>query len=1721
MKFQKCTIIIQLTTNNFVKTWHWTNIYCRPPRKIEFLNTYGAVINCLVHGDPIPKVQWINKNGQNVEDIHGLLKKLENNSLSLPKFDNGLYRQNIHATTYICKASNKYGTIISREIQVTAVVDQQYSTQVYDEYVIEGNTALLKCIIPSYIKDQIIVTAWIRDDGVRISSEYQQDSRYLILNTGDLNIFNVRYGDSDNVYKCQTKHTVSGEVKVTDVGGKLHVTKPSSGIQPRIVYSTPSMNIVSGSEITLSSTNLSGTFTISWCYQKYRGLSCEEITKSTEKTIVGNSLIIRASMKDSGFYVCKAENKMGDDTVKLKLTVFAPLSAFIHPQRQIVDIGQAINIGCVISGGPFTFIKWFKDGKFLKKDIEKLNSSKSSLHISNVEKTTEGMYQCFVGNVMDEKQAIGQIILSAVPPTIVKEFKMQHKRSGQSLTLECAATGDPLPQIQWILRDSIIKKSFGLNIESKVDSDDEDLLENERIKIYSNGSLKILSAIRDIDNGKYKCTAENEEGYTSSGSGILRILVAPILNEINDQSLRFGRRLSLYCSLTAGDPPIEFTWLYNGQALPHYLGLVVSDSTYSSTLNHQNIRGEHMGNYTCIAKNNPGSASVSAFIKVEAPPEWLMKPTSVEVHLGESISLPCTGKGFPQPKSTWLKLKVSVGDSCDIKCKATGIGPFNVQWIYSSKTLSSVSDQRLGSVIILFKLNTGGDNKAGSDDNKDFGYPLFTSIITPTDESYKNDSSRDVHFRSVAILYIIPTVTAAVILLVILIIVCILLQRQREKRTKYKNEDKIKEKIISFEHQGHKNENYLQNDLQKLARKLEHSNMRSQNLEEDDKISDFYKTSSVTSSSNKYYEIRPHHPYQQSHSSAFKPGISHEAKGTGPIFILEPQRKVAFLNSHGTVINCLVHGEPTPTVHWINKRNELVQDVSGLLRNLANNSLSLSKFSNGQYQQAIHATTYRCKATNKYGTIISRKVYVTAVVDQQYSTQVYDEYVIEGNTAVLKCIIPSYIKDYVKVTAWIKDDKIEITNKYEKDSKYLIMGNGNLIIIRVNMDDALSMYKCQTKHLVSKQVVITHNGGKLHITTPSSGIAPKIIESSPELQSRPGERIILPCLFQGYPSPSYSWCFKKTMKDQCKSLTDAMEERLIGSSLILTSSDKDSGFYVCVAANEMGKETSVVKLTVFDSLSVFIHPQRQMVEIGQSVSLSCVVAGGPFTSINWIKDGKFLKEDEGALASSVSILNISEVKMNSEGMYQCFVQNGQDEKQAVGQIILSAIPPSIVKTFNRKQKRPGEGVTLECSATGEPLPQMAWLLRELEIKNSSRTNIEVKEKNGKVTIKLTISFLQTEDGGMYTCMAENKVGKASYTEIMDVYGVPRVWPLVNQTVVDGKPVTINCHVSGYPIKSIYWTKDKNELLEDDSVMILKNGSLWIPSTRANIDNGKYECLAENNNGYSSTGTGYLKILVGPTLDKLTDKTLSIGDRLTLVCTIRSGPPEWARRPTTTEVNINGLVSIPCSGRGFPSTRAIWMKLEDKKYVRLYNTTTKILIFTNGTLTINNIEEKDLSTYQCKISNGFQPSLVAKLQLKLKAQRIDVDIKPNSLESPSSEPIEIKCKAKGNEMLNLRWFYGGLPVESESGKRIKISFNKKLGAIESVLSIKNTIPSDSGLYTCRVSNDKFTNSSAIYVKITDMKEDNKNFQTGLPTKESSLNPSDDRNGIKFTLMNISF
>lgn len=47
------------------------------------------------------------------------------------------------------------------------------------------------------------------------------------------------------------------------------------------------------------------------------------------------------------------------------------------------------------------------------------------------------------------------------------------------------------------------------------------------------------------------------------------------------------------------------------------------------------------------------------------------------------------------------------------------------------------------------------------------------------------------------------------------------------------------------------------------------------------------------------------------------------------------------------------------------------------------------------------------------------------VVNQYYEAEVVSEYVIKGNTAVLKCNIPSFVGDFVKVEAWVGSDGTE------------------------------------------------------------------------------------------------------------------------------------------------------------------------------------------------------------------------------------------------------------------------------------------------------------------------------------------------------------------------------------------------------------------------------------------------------------------------------------------------------------------------------------------------------------------------------------------------------------------------------------------------------------------------------------------------------------------------
>ena len=51
-------------------------------------------------------------------------------------------------------------------------------------------------------------------------------------------------------------------------------------------------------------------------------------------------------------------------------------------------------------------------------------------------------------------------------------------------------------------------------------------------------------------------------------------------------------------------------------------------------------------------------------------------------------------------------------------------------------------------------------------------------------------------------------------------------------------------------------------------------------------------------------------------------------------------------------------------------------------------------------------------------------------VSQEYTTETHNTYVIVGNSALVKCEIPSFVGDFVMVESWVDNDN----NHYYKNS---------------------------------------------------------------------------------------------------------------------------------------------------------------------------------------------------------------------------------------------------------------------------------------------------------------------------------------------------------------------------------------------------------------------------------------------------------------------------------------------------------------------------------------------------------------------------------------------------------------------------------------------------------------------------------------------------------------
>ncbi|XP_072939095.1 cell adhesion molecule Dscam1 isoform X26 [Epargyreus clarus] len=771
-----------------------------------------------------------------------------------------------------------------------------------------------------------------------------------------------------------------------------------------------------------------------------------------------------------------------------------------------------------------------------------------------------------------------------------------------------------------------------------------------------------------------------------------------------------------------------------------------------------------------------------------------------------------------------------------------------------------------------------------------------------------------------------------------------------------------------------------------------------------------------------------------------------EDETIGPIFMKEPPNRVDFSNTTGAVVECAARGSPAPDVIWVRADGTAVGDVPGLRQVLPNGNLVFPPFRAEDYRQEVHAQVYACLARNPVGTIHSRDVNVRAVVAQHYDTDVNKEYAIMGNSIILKCQVPSFVADFIEVLSWHTDENEDFYPGENYEGKYLVLPSGELHIRDVGPEDGYKSYQCRTKHRLTGETRLSATKGRLVITEPVGRVSPKFpsMDSSRSFSGMLNSSLTILCPAQAFPVPLFRWYkfIDGTARKQPVALNDRVKQ-VSGTLIIKEAKVEDSGKYLCVVNNSVGGESVETVLTVTAPLKATVEPATQTVDFGRPAVFTCRYEGNPVKTITWLKDGKDMNHHD-------AMLRIESVKKEDKGMYQCFIRNDQESAGASAELKLGGRfePPQIRHSFGEQTLRSGPSLRLKCVASGNPTPDIAWLLDGDKLSSGERLQIgQFVTADGNVESHLNISSVQTNDGGLYSCIASSKVGSASHSARVNVYGMPYVRAMKKRPVVAGDTLVAHCPVAGYPIDSIVWERDGRVLPINRKQKVFPNGTLVIENVERISDQATYTCVAKNSQGYSARGTLELQVMVLPhILPFEIEESIYYGESVQMTCHVSKGD-----RPMSVSWTFEGEDLSTISG-------IKTMKVAEQ----------------TSFLTIASVTGAHSGNYTCIARNkAGEDRYSTTLHVKVPPRWI---LEPTDKAFAQGSDAKVECKADGFPKPQVTWkrAEGDTPGDYKDLK----PNNPNVKVEDGTLTIANIQKTNEGYYLCEAVNGIGSGLSAV-------------------------------------------
>uniref|UniRef100_A0A8B9E654 Ig-like domain-containing protein n=1 Tax=Anser cygnoides TaxID=8845 RepID=A0A8B9E654_ANSCY len=404
---------------------------------------------------------------------------------------------------------------------------------------------------------------------------------------------------------------------------------------------------------------------VSW-YKGDTKLRGTATVKMHFKNQVATLVFSQVDSSDSGEYICKVENAVGEAASSSLLTVqerkLPP--SFTRKVRDVHEtVGLPVTFDCGIAGSEPIEVSWFKDSVRVKEDYNVHTTfidNVATLRILKTDRSLIGQYTCTATNAIGTASSSGRLVLTEgkTPPFFDTPITSLDGIIGESADFECHISGTQPVRVTWAKDNQEIRTGG-----------------NYQISYVENTAHLTILRVERGDSGKYTCYASNEVGKDSCTAqlNVKERKTPPTFTKKLSEAVEEteGNELKLE-GRVAGSQPLTVAWYKNNQEVHSSPHCEISFKNNTLLLHIKSVEQSDAGLYTCKVSNEAGSDKKNSLKHFHIPEpkkppvfDQPLQPATAEE--GGNIQLSCHVQGSQPIRIQWLKAgrEIRASDRCN------------------------------------------------------------------------------------------------------------------------------------------------------------------------------------------------------------------------------------------------------------------------------------------------------------------------------------------------------------------------------------------------------------------------------------------------------------------------------------------------------------------------------------------------------------------------------------------------------------------------------------------------------------------------------------------------------------------------------------------------------------------------------------------------------------------------------------------------------------------------------------------------------------------------------------------------------------------------------------------------------------------------------------------------------------------------------------------------